>query len=44
MATRWAIDYITKNAEKVAIFWTELQKAILNFYKVNNIELEEREE
>ena len=44
MATRWAIDYITKNAEKVAMFWTELQKAILNFYKVNNIELEEREE
>ena len=44
MATRWAIDYITKNAEKVVMFWTELQKAILNFYKVNNIELEEREE
>lgn len=39
MATRWAIDYITQNAEKVAIFWNNLAAAIQEFYVKNGIDI-----
>lgn len=37
-ATRWAIDYIENNAEKVAKFWTDLQSAIYEFYVKNGVD------
>lgn len=41
MATRWAIDYMTQNAEKVAIFWNDLASAIQEFYVKNGIDINE---
>lgn len=36
-ATMWAIDYMTKNPEKVAVFWEKAQAAITMFYKLNKV-------
>ena len=40
-ATMWAINYMRNNVEKVAAFWNELQAAIINFYKLNKVEVDE---
>ena len=40
-ATRWAIEYIREHSEKVAEFWNKVQNAIMNFYKLNGIEVNE---
>lgn len=40
-ATMWAINYMRNNVEKVAKFWNELQAAIMNFYKLNKVEVDE---
>lgn len=39
-ATMWAIEYIRENTEKIAEFWNKLQAAIMNFYKLNEVEVE----
>lgn len=41
MATRWAGDYMVKNGRKVAKFWAKLQPAILEFYALNDVDIEE---
>ena len=38
-ATMWAIDYMRNNAQKVAEFWKELQEAIMEFYRLNEVEV-----
>lgn len=40
-ATMWAIEYIRNNYEKMAKFWDNLREAIMNFYKLNNVDLKE---
>lgn len=40
-ATAWAIDFVTKNQHKVRQLWEKLQPAIMDFYKMNEIELED---
>ena len=39
LATEWAIDYIRNNVETVAELWAKLQKAILTFYEINEVEV-----
>lgn len=41
LATNWAITYIRTHQQKINAFWQKLQAAIMEFYKVNNIEMEE---
>ena len=36
-ATEWAANYMRKNTEKVAKFWSEVQSVIMNIYQINNI-------
>lgn len=36
-ATMWAINYMRENAEKVALFWSKLQTAIMKFYELNGV-------
>jgi hypothetical protein len=38
-ATMWAIEYMRNNAQKVAEFWKELQEAIMEFYRLNEVEV-----
>ena len=38
MATDWAINYILNNVKKVADFWCKVQSAIMEFYRLNNVE------
>ena len=38
MATDWAIEYIFDNVEKVAALWNRLQPAIMEFYRLNEVE------
>ena len=40
-ATCWAVDFVTKHQYKVRQLWRELQPAIMEFYKINEIELED---
>lgn len=40
-ATNWAIDYIRNHTQKIGAFWQRLQAAIMEFYQVNKIELED---
>lgn len=36
-ATEWALNYIEIHSEEVAEFWSELQPAILRFYRKNGL-------
>ena len=36
-ATKWAVNYLNENADKVEAFWNELQPLIMEFYKRNHI-------
>jgi hypothetical protein len=38
-ATVWAATYMRENASEIADFWQKLQPALLEFYQINNIEL-----
>lgn len=38
-ATMWAVDYVTKNTTKIKTLWQKLQVAIMEFYRVNNVEV-----
>ena len=40
LATNWAITYINTHQQKISAFWQKLQAAIMEFYKINNIETE----
>lgn len=40
VATKWAVDYLNNNVEKVRAFWEELVPLLMNFYRINNIEVE----
>lgn len=37
MATEWAVRYANSHIEELMNFWSKLQKAIINFYKINDI-------
>jgi hypothetical protein len=37
IATEWGLNYMMQHKEEMIILWNELQPAILNFYKVNDI-------
>lgn len=39
-ATCWAVDFVTKNQHRVRQLWNELQPAIKDFYRLNEVELE----
>lgn len=41
LATEWAVEYAETHTEELLTFWNKLQKAIMDFYKENNIEREE---
>lgn len=41
LATTWAVEYAETHTEELLTFWNKLQKAIMDFYKENNIEREE---
>jgi hypothetical protein len=36
-ATTWGINYMLSHKEEVSKLWEKLQPAILNFYKLNNV-------
>lgn len=38
-ASEWAAEYLEENEEKIRLFWEELQDAIMNFYRINCVEL-----
>ena len=40
-ATNWAIDYVRNHTQQVSAFWQKLQAAIMEFYKINKIDLED---
>lgn len=40
-ATRWAVEYINNHFKEVNDLWKKLQPAIIEFYKKNNIEIED---
>lgn len=40
-ATYWAIAYMREHSKKVAEFWDKVQNTIMNFYKLNGIEVSE---
>lgn len=37
-ATDWAGEYIMSHADELSIFWSKLQAAIQDFYKLNEVE------
>lgn len=39
IATDWAIDYIRNHTQQISDFWQKLHAAIMEFYKVNNVEV-----
>ena len=39
MATEWGLDYIINHSDEVKKLWLKLQPAIMQFYKLNNVEL-----
>lgn len=41
LATTWAVEYAETHTEELLTFWNKLQKAIMDFYKENNIKREE---
>lgn len=39
LATDWAINYIRNHTQQISAFWQKLQTAIMEFYKINNVEV-----
>lgn len=37
-ATQWAVNYVEENLDKVKELWDNFRFAVLEFYKINNIE------
>lgn len=38
-ATEWGLNYMQTHIDEVNAFWTELQPAIMRFYRKNNVKL-----
>ena len=36
-ATEWALNYMATHSDEIAEFWSELQPAILRFYRKNGL-------
>lgn len=38
-ATQWAVNYMRAHTEEMRVFWEELKPEIINFYKLNQVEV-----
>lgn len=39
LATEWAVEYANTHKEELKAFWEKLQPAIMDFYKLNKVEV-----
>lgn len=39
LATEWAVEYANTHKEELKAFWEKLQPAIMDFYKLNKVEI-----